>query len=162
MVAEASPAREFFKDDAFDFNLKLALGSAYYRCADVGECLATASRIKDGDIDSWFDEWIATADRVRQIAEDAERKGHSISARDAYLRASNYYGTAFFFVLGTKDTSRSLATWRIHRACFDKALDRWPTPVEKIAIPYEKTTLKGYLLSPDKRGIRRPLAILNN
>jgi hypothetical protein len=162
MSASASQGYTFFQNDSFDFNFKIALGTAYYRCAEVGECLATAREIRVGDIDSWFDAWMGTGDRVRAIAEAAEARGHRASARDAWLRASMYYGTAFFYVLGTRDPARSMATWRTHRTCFDKAIALWPTPAAKVAIPYEGRTLEGYWLSPDPRGVRRPLVILNN
>jgi hypothetical protein len=65
-------------------------------------------------------------------------------------------------VLGTRDSSRSLPTWRAHRACFDAAIGLWPTPTAKVEVPYEGTTLKGYWLSPDPGTSRRPVAILNN
>jgi dienelactone hydrolase len=154
-------ARRFFENESFDFDFRLAIGSAAYRCAEVGECLATAARIRDSDIDSWFDEWMAVADRLRAVAEAAEAKGHAPSARDAWLRASKYAATAFFYVLGTRDPSRSLATWEVHRAAFDRAIALWPTPAAKVAIPYEGTTLEGCWLAPAGGG-PRPLAILNN
>ena len=154
--------RKFFAEESFDFELKIALGAAQYRCAEPGECLATAARITDGDPDSWFDQWTATADRVRAIAVAAAAAGHRASARDAWLRAAKYYATGFFHVLGTRDPSRSLPTWRAHRACFDTAIGLWPTPAAKVEIPYEGKTLKGYWLSPDAATSRRPVAILNN
>jgi hypothetical protein len=154
--------RRFFQSESFDLDFKVTLGGAYYRCADVGECLVTAERITDGDFDSWFDEWMATAERARAIARAADAHGHRESARDAYLRASKYYATAFFYVLGTRDSTRSLATWRTHRACFDRAIELWPSPVEKVAIPYEGGALEGYWLSPDQSHMHRPLVILNN
>ena len=143
--------RKFFAEESFDFELKIALGAAQYRCAEPGECLATAARITDGDPDSWFDQWTATADRVRAIAVAAAAAGHRASARDAWLRAAKYYATGFFHVLGTRDPSRSLPTWRAHRACFDTAIGLWPTPAAKVEIPYEGKTLKGYWLSPMPR-----------
>lgn len=161
-MASAREKLRFFDNASFDFDFKLTLGAAYYRCADVGECLVTAGRIEDGDFDSWFDEWMNTADRACAIGKTAEAHGHRESARDAYLRASKYYATAFAYVLGTRDASRSLPTWRTHRACFDRAIDLWHTPVEKVAIPYEGGALEGYWLAPDQGHVHRPLVILNN
>jgi hypothetical protein len=67
------------------------LGAAYERAADVGEAVATLEGIRDGDFQSWCDEWERTADRVRGIAESCEDAGRRVSAREAYLRASTYY-----------------------------------------------------------------------
>jgi hypothetical protein len=152
--------RRFFTDDAFDFELRLTLGASAFRCAEPGEALATAATIEDGDLDGWFDAWMATAGRVRAIAESAEAAGRRASARDAFLRAARYSGSAFFFVLGTRDPARSLPTWRWHRDAFERAMALWPTPARRVAIPYEGTTLDGWWLSGGEGS--RPLAILNN
>jgi hypothetical protein len=152
----------YFKSDAFSFDLNLVLGGAPYRVSEVGECFATAAKIQDGDLDSWYDEWTARADRVRTIAQRAAANGNIVSARDAYLRASRYYGAAFFYVLGTRDPSRSMQLWRTHRIAFDNAVALWQTPVERVEIPYEGTTLKAYLFLLDRTGARRPLVIQNN
>jgi hypothetical protein len=154
------PKHRFFEDEGFEFLALITLGSAPYRLAEVGEVFATTDRIMDGDPDSWFDEWMATATRVRRIAEDADSRGNSASARDAFLRASNYVATAFFYVLATKDPSRSLHTWRGHRRDFDRAMKHWPTPVEHVQIPYEMTHLHGYFWSGGEG--KRPTVILNN
>ncbi|MEX1209952.1 MAG: hypothetical protein WEA35_03645 [Candidatus Nanopelagicales bacterium] len=128
--------------------------------AEVGEVLATAQRITDGDADSWFDEWMTTAKRVHAIATDAHRSGHLDSARDAYLRAAVYSGAASFYVLATQDPSREHATWRWHRAAFDGAMHLWPNAVEKVVVPYEGTHLHGYFWSSGHE--RHPVVILVN
>ena len=152
----------FFKNDMFDYNLQLALGSAYYGGSDVGEVLATAGRTQDGDFESWYREWYATAERVRGIAEQSAAAGHRVSAREAYLRASAYYFFATNSLDGTSDPSRLLPTWQQHRACFDAAAALWDPPFEKVAIPYEKTKLVGYVFKADDSGRPRPTLILNN
>ena len=74
------PPVRFFKSDDSQFGLEIALGATYRRGADVGETLATAARIKDGDADAWLREWLATADRCRDAALDAARAGRRVSA----------------------------------------------------------------------------------
>ncbi len=152
--------QRFFHDEGFEFLALFTLGSAPYRVAEVGEVLATIDRITDADPDSWFDEWMTTSARVRRIAEGAESRGDLVSARDAFLRAANYAAAAFFYVLATKDPSRSLTTWRGHRRDFDRAMKLWPTPVERIEIPYEGTHLHGYFWSGGPEA--RRTIILNN
>ena len=71
-----------------------ALAHAIYGGADFGECTTTSGRVAIGDADSWCREWNETAHRVYKIAESSEAKGHKVSAREAYLRASNYYRTS--------------------------------------------------------------------
>ena len=85
----------FFRDEQFDFEIKIALGGVYYGCGDVGEILATAENIRDGHDDSWAAEWIGLATRVRSIAETCARDGRRVSAREAFLRAASYYANSF-------------------------------------------------------------------
>jgi hypothetical protein len=153
----------FFKDDDFEYMMLGALGAAYHKCADIGECLTAAASIEDGDYEGWYRTWLATADRVRGFAEQSVAKGHRTSAREAFLRASlTYYKNAAFFLDGTSDPSRILPTWKAHRECFDEATSRFDPPVEKVEIPYEETTLPGYLFKVDDSGRSRPLLLLNN
>ena len=57
-------------DDAdLDAQLSRTLIASSADAADLGEALATASRTRAGDYDSWFDEWSATA----QVSGDAEK-----------------------------------------------------------------------------------------
>ena len=42
-----------FSDPEFAFELRRTLSAAYAGEADIGECLATASRIREGDFESW-------------------------------------------------------------------------------------------------------------
>ena len=150
----------FFPTTGFEFATLIALGAASYGVAEAGEVAATASRITDADADSWFDQWMVTGEACRDAAEQAEAAGHVASARGLYLRASFYMGTAFFYVLATRDPSRSLPTWRRHRDAVDRAFALWPTPVEAVSIPYEDTALQGYFLSGGDGP--RPLVICVN
>ena len=86
-----------FHDPLFSFQLQRTLGYTYYGGADVEKCLSTACRIGDGDFESWYEEWTLTADRVCGIADTCLADGNNVSAREAYLRASDYYHTTEFF-----------------------------------------------------------------
>jgi hypothetical protein len=83
-----------FKDDQFEFQLLRLLGESTSGAADIGEVICTAQRIKEGDFKSWCDEWSKTARKLHDIANDCYSNGNMVSARKAYLRASNYYRTA--------------------------------------------------------------------
>jgi hypothetical protein len=93
--------RLFFDDQDFDGQLLRALSYAAYGGADIGECLETAARIKEGDRSSWYEAWTKTADRMKADAEESLKGGHTSSARGAYMRASNYYRAAEFYVTET-------------------------------------------------------------
>jgi hypothetical protein len=152
----------FFRDEQFEFAMRLALGSAYHRAAEVGECLATAAQIGERDFEGWFREWSRTAERVEGVARDCEARGHPVSAREAYRRASTYFFTASVFLDATDEAERLVPTWERHRGCWDRAAALFDPPFERIAIPYEETTLPGYWMSPDTTGRPRPLLLMNN
>jgi dienelactone hydrolase len=150
----------FFEDEGFEFLTLIALGGAPYRVAEAGEVLAAVAAIEDGDAESWLAAWLAAGARAEAVAEAAAAKGHDQAARDAHLRAAMYIGTGFFYILGTGRADETLPVWRRHRANAEAAFRLWPTPVEKVAIPYQDTTLEGYFFSGGDG--ERPLYIANN
>lgn len=144
-----------------NFAVLLSLGSAYANLADVGETLATIERIPDGDVEAWITEWSALAERLASQAEDALRGGHRVTARSQFLRASTYYDHASAMAPGSKDPSRYTTLWERHRMSWDRAIDLFDTPVERVEIPYEEATLVGYLFLPHASE-PRPTVVLNN
>jgi len=133
-----------FSDPAFSFQLLRTVGSSYYGGADIGECLSTAYRIKEGDFESWYSEWFRTADRVKKLGNDSLSSEHNVSARQAYLRASNYYRTAEFFLHENPSDPRIIETWQNSIDCFLKAAEHFPHSFESVEIPYEGTTIPAY------------------
>jgi Prolyl oligopeptidase family len=161
-----------FDNDDFQFGLEIALGGAYRQASDVGEVLATAERIKDGDDDAWVREWTATAGACWANAKEAEAAGHQVTATSFYRRAATYYATALYRIAGATDgngngngtASRQLELWRRQRACWEKVVDLEPVPGERVTIPYEDTTLPAYFFraADSEPGELRPLVIVNN
>ncbi|MGW7380518.1 alpha/beta hydrolase family protein [Streptomyces sp. NPDC054794] len=134
-----------------------------YGGADFGEVVSTAERITEGDYDSWYVEWLATADRVSQEAGKALAAGHQVSARDGFLRASNYYRSAEFFLHGQPCDPRHDQAYDRSVECFRAAVALYTTPrIEPVRIPYEDTTLPGYLYRVDDSGTPRPTLIMHN
>jgi alpha-beta hydrolase superfamily lysophospholipase len=137
-----------FQDPTFSLQLLRAISETYYKGADIGECLSTAYRIKEGDFESWYQEWLKTAKRVHKYADESLAAGHEISAREAYLRASNYYRVAEFLLLDPEDP-RIKTTWESSKGCFGKAASLFSPSFEPVEIPYEGTTLPGYFYKVD-------------
>jgi len=161
-----SPAPELiFSDPEFAFELRRTMAAIYAGEADLGECLATAKRIKEGDFESWYTEWNATAVHFQDVADRALAAHHTVTARDAYYRIATYYRTAEFFLHGDPTDPRIIATWRKSRDSFVKAA-RLDTRVhfEAVWIPYDKTKLPGYFYAAKTgtayRPEKRPLLII--
>jgi hypothetical protein len=125
--------------------------------------LATADRVVDGDADSWCGEWVATAERVATMAEKSAKSGYQVIARAAHLRAATYYAMALSVVDGTKDPAALLkSTFAEHRRCFDAYIELLNPPAERVEIPYEGTTMPGYLFRPASSDAPRRTLIMNN
>lgn len=151
----------YFEDQAFSFELLRAVTYAGYQGAEIGECLATASRIEEGNFESWFIEWAKTADRTYQTALDCLQKQHKVSAREAFLRAHNYYRTGEFFLDGTDE--RRMNNFEQSVQAFEKSMDLLDSHYEKVNIPYGDTYLKGYFYGavddPKNALMKRPVLV---
>ncbi|HEY1443117.1 MAG TPA: alpha/beta fold hydrolase [Mycobacterium sp.] len=134
----------FPENASFWYETLRTLGHASYGGADIGEVLTTAQAITAGDYDSWYDEWLATADWVSAEAEKMLAEGHRISARDGLMRANNYYRAAEFFLHGNPDDPRIDHAYNRARDCFRAAAALFDPPIEPVEIPYEGTVLHGY------------------
>jgi alpha-beta hydrolase superfamily lysophospholipase len=152
-----------FKDDPeFWFEITRLFGSADYGGALFGEVIAIAKNIKSGDYDSWYDANNAVADRLADEAESQLAKGHVISARDNYLRASSYYRSAEFFLHAHPNDPRMKRAFERTAACYKKAAALFVPVIEAVEIPYEGTTLVGYFHHADRDGAPRKTLILNS
>jgi hypothetical protein len=143
----------------FDYQLVRALGAIDSSGAAAGECFATATNVVDGDMESWCHAWTSTAQRVEAIAAESFDRGHTVSAREAFLRASTYWRTGFFFLHHTDD--RRVPMWSKSRECFRSAGSLFDVPVEPIAVPYENgKSLPGYFVKPSSTMEPRATAMI--
>lgn len=153
----------FNDDDQFDFETRVALGSAWRQGADAGEVLATAAAVADGDARAWFTAWTSLARRVHEQAGRCAARGRTVSARDGWLRAAGYLGTALVAVDALDDPEERLReVFPEHRDCFHRFLRAWDPPAEPVAIPYEDGALPGYLVGPPHTAGPLPVLIANN
>lgn len=155
-----------FVDDDFQFELEIVLGATYRQAADVGEALATAERIADGDGDAWIREWTETADLAAEAGETAWHAGRQVTALAFYRRAATYYAAALHCSARAERFGREaeLATWRRQRECWEHVVDLSLPAGERLVIPYEKSALRAYFFRAPGAAVgeRRPLVIVNN
>ena len=149
-----------FEDESFSFETLRAAGFANYGGADLGEVIVTAAAIPDGDEGAWHREWTATGRRVHALGLKSLTAGQRVSAREALLRASNYYRTAEFFRRDAPaDDPEVLKLSRRSKDTFVTAMGLFGFGFETVAIPYEDTTLPGYLYLVDDSSTPRPTII---
>jgi len=154
---ERAPDRFLFDNPAFVFQTLWHAGVLVSGGADLGEVLTVASRIKDGDTRSWHEAWNGMARTLRTTADAYAEAGHSQSAMQAYFRATNAFRAAGVFLYGGE---QGVAAWQEGRETFLKAAALSRGLIRPVRIPYEDTTLPGYLLTPDNSGRKRPLFLL--
>jgi hypothetical protein len=103
------------------------------------------------------------ADRIAGLGETSLRAGHKISAREAFLRASNYYRMAEFFLRDDPFSNPNVVGLiKRSRETFLQAAQFFDGPVEDVRIPYGDGTLPAYLLFVDGSGKPRPTIVYNN
>ena len=149
-----------FADTELDGQFTRTLMAVYAGACDLGEAFATADRLGEAPgYDEWYRQWALTADRVRDAAAASLARGHRVSARSALLRAAEYYRQAYFFLRRDIADVRLLAAHAAARDCFRAAVPLLEFPVEPVLIPYDGTTLPGYLARPGGAGSARGVVV---
>jgi Prolyl oligopeptidase family len=151
-----------FHDGEFQLGLERLLEATRHGAADVEEVWATCTRIDDGDADSWLAAWTAAAGAAWAAA--AAGRGDRAQTLERYQRAATYYAAALRSIAYSSEPERELDLWRRQRECWDRVIELLPAPGERIAIPYENSSLPGYFFrAPDAQpGERRALLVMNN
>ena len=156
---EKSIKNEFrFNDAAFLFQCLWRFGTISSGGGDLGELLTIISKVKDGDHESWYTAWSSMADHINDIALEFQKDGHKISAREAFLRATNYYKAAAIYL--SPDDPRLINTWQKGRDSFLQVAKLSDGLMEFVEIPFEDTTLPAYMYRVDKSGKKRPLLLI--
>src|SRR3954447_7978999 len=78
------------------------------------------------------------------LAVTLQAAGDRVSACNAFLRASNYYRTAYIFMFAVPVDSRVIEAYQEQTDSFQKAAVLFEQPIQVLNIPYQNTTLPGY------------------
>jgi dienelactone hydrolase len=140
----AHHALTFSGDAGLDAEIRSVLGRAPSGASDIGEVLAAVAGVRDPD--HWFAAWRDLGHRVAAHAGSSAAAGHPVSAAAAYLRAASYLAVAVNAVAGLRSDEQLVPTFREHRAAWDRWTELVGLDVVRLAIPYEGTTLPGWLL----------------
>jgi pimeloyl-ACP methyl ester carboxylesterase len=152
-----------FTDEAFKFETLRAAGFAGDAGADIGEVIVTTAQIPEGDEDACTTAWRATAERTARRGEASLKVGDTVSAREAFLRASSYYRSAEFYRRADPlNDSAVLELSRLSKDYMVKAGALLDGPFREVAIPYANGELPGYLYLVDDSGKPRPTVVYTN
>lgn len=141
-----------------NFQFIRVLAAAQEGASTVGECFQAASRMKPGDVESWYREWQIVARRSEARANIAAVAGHRQTAKANWLRAANYYRASEFYLEG--DDPRRFAAYDKVEECSHHVL-KLLTPVgEIVKVPYEDGThMDAYFLRAPKAALKSPVVI---
>lgn len=149
----------FPQDEDWSLQTMRLLAQVAVGGADLFECARTAARIgtetTDGEV--WHREWHRTAEEVAAQGEAALQRGDTVTARRALFRSCSYHRHSEFF-LRSHDPRRTEA-YNAGRANFRKAASLTDGLIEQIEVPFEGTTMEGYVVRPDNSGVRRPTVL---
>jgi len=145
-VARGSTRVAGFAGGELDFQLMRSLGAANYGGATPGEVFAVRAAIPGEDPYRWPPAMAAMAVRVLQSGREARARGHRISARGHFLRASMYYRAAEYFAdpFAPEGLQWGLASRESFLAAAELMTDR----IEAVQVPFEGKTLPGYFMTP--------------
>jgi pimeloyl-ACP methyl ester carboxylesterase len=152
------PATEWHSGRGWDFQIWRLASQAHYGGGHLNEIARVVERLQPNDAESWYREWRALGDQLVGMADEVETAGHSRTASDRLLRASNYYRVADFFLeIGD---ARKDDVYRTGVQAFRRGIAIGGRPVVPVTIPYEGSTLKGYWCTPVAAAPGKPKTIV--
>ncbi|WJR79818.1 alpha/beta hydrolase [Bradyrhizobium sp. NP1] len=119
---------------------------------------AAAKAPPQGDSEAWYAAWLKLAHQTAAIGEEAESKGHRITASSQFYRAAQYYQWAEAFL--DPDDERASPTYGLHLKSFDRFALHAPSRVEVVDVPFGSTTLSAYFVPARGTTDRSPAVIL--
>lgn len=146
-----------FADDNMSFIFQWHLSASYHGGSTAGEMYAAAMKVEDGNTESFKTEFFNLAERIRFRGEACLENDHIISAREAFLRAANYYRLPLWVVDAQKEEYREIALKM--RSCFRKAAGLCSPEIEVVEVPFEGSSLPGYFIKADQDSSPKPTVI---
>ena len=139
-----------------DPNFTRWLGKSTYGGSSIGECFEVASHVdKEESFPSYYNAWRNTAQRIEDLAKECLKKGHKVSAREAFLRASMYWNAYGMFLNSTNTDYRN--SYQHNHENFQAAAKLFNPAIEEVKIPYENgRTIPAYFIQGSVTGEKRP------
>jgi pimeloyl-ACP methyl ester carboxylesterase len=114
--------------------------------------------MREWDIEGWALEWFKLAEGVEQRGEQELARGHVISAKESFLRATNYFHAAEYYSLIAGDFTNSYGV-RCAES-FAKAMPFLKHGAETLSIEADSHNYPCLFFSPDDTGVARPTVVL--
>ena len=141
---QRSRQRVRFANEDMDFLFQWMLGYHTYGGASSGELFSAASKVEDGDPESWTVAFGQLGARLKEQAEKLEAAGKTTGVPQAFLRAFSGYRAAAQMMNPKTDFTRFSQTVAEFKECFERAREGFEHPCEPIEVPFEDGALPGY------------------
>jgi hypothetical protein len=115
------------------------------------------SRLTGNAPGSWSYEWMQVASHFEAQGDSASRRGDSIRARSAYLKASLYYALGYFPDNASPEQKASYAK---HLSTYVGASRFFDHKMEVVSLPFEHSSIVVHLHVPP--GVTKPPIVLWN
>lgn len=151
----ATTGADLLTNPRYAVGAKLRLAQFIQRGADPQEAEAIFRRLTDLEPQRWVTEWTRLAEPGEQQGAELSAQGKGQEAKEAYQKASMYYGIAKFPVINHP------AKQAAYRKCIEtylKAARYFDPPLERVSIPFEGREIIGYLRRP--HGVARPPVVI--
>ena len=102
-------------------------------------------------------EWARTAAELEEMAREAEKKGHAVTARDFFYRASIYYGRAQWSILRDNEAKRSLYDKCV--GAYEGLIRHAGGLIERVVLDVEGERVFGVLHLPANRSGKVPAVL---
>ena len=153
--AESGSELNLLTNPRYAVGARFRLNQFIKRGAEPQSAEAVFRSLRDLSPEPWVAAWTQLAEPWEQQGARAEARGHPIEARDAYQKASMYYGIAKFPVINHP------AKKAAYGKCIEnylKAARYFEPPLERVSIPFEGSEIIGYLRRPS--GVSRPPVVI--
>ena len=157
---ERSRTKVRFSNEDMDFMFLWILGYHTYGGASIGELFSAASKVADGDPESWTVAFGDLGTQLKKQAEQLETTGKTAGVPQAFLRAFVGYRAAAQMMNPKTDFPRFSQMVAQFRACFERAREGFDYPCEPIQVPFEDGHLDGYFYRAGNSGEPRPTLIM--
>ena len=133
-----------FDDEDMDLFFVAALGWGPTGGLDVGQAFHIASRITDGDGDSWVRAFGEFGDQLNEQADDWQARGWHRAAGETRLKAFAAYRSSWQFA--SPRGPAFAANYAKHQRAFASAMDELQLPATFFQLPWDGAALPGVFL----------------
>jgi pimeloyl-ACP methyl ester carboxylesterase len=142
----------------FEFKLLRQLGLSVYGGATFGECYSVAVTMREWDPEGWTNSWAELAARVEERGQASLDAGHRISARESFLRATNYYHASEYYALISNGAHAHFG--KKCQECFTAAMPLLDHHSEAVSVEANHDSYPCYFFAPDASGKKRKTVML--